>query len=114
MTYARTQPGTADYSDLPTASQERFDYWMRQADAAKTGDAYREAMTEAALTAGIAVPVSRDLARCSCYADGCGCGAIFDTYAEGAVVTATNDANCNLSQLQCPDCGHDHPRPIED
>lgn len=115
MTHAPARLNT-DYNTLPTALQDAFDHWMRQADTAGTHDSYREAMTEAALTVGIPVPASRDLARCSCLydADGCGCGAIFDAHAPGAVVTATNGPNCNLSQLQCPTCGHDHPRPIAD
>jgi hypothetical protein len=106
----------ADYRTLPAFVQDEFDRHMRKADHATTGDAYHQAMTDAALTAGIAVPASKDIARCSCLndADGCGCGAIFDAHTTGAVVTATNDPNCNLSQLQCPPCGHDHPRPIAD
>ncbi|NUS25104.1 MAG: hypothetical protein HOV92_12890, partial [Streptomyces sp.] len=66
-----------------------------------------------AIAAGISLPDSKDLARCSCLYDagGCGCGAIFDTALPGVVVTATNGPDRNLSQLQCPTCGHDHPRP---
>jgi hypothetical protein len=30
------------------------------------------------------------------------------------VVTANADPGYNLSRLQCPDCGHDHPRRIAD
>lgn len=106
----------ADYNTLTPAQQQRFDQLMAQADTATTGDAYHQAMTDAALTAGLPVPASRDIARCSCLNDayGCGCGAIFDAHAPGAVVTATNEPDRNLSQLQCPPCGHDHPRPITD
>jgi hypothetical protein len=113
MTHARVHP-TADYTALTPAAQRAFDHWMTRADHAGTGDDYRDAMTEAAIAAGIPVPASRDLARCSCLNDahGCGCGAIFDTALPGVVVTAVNDEDCNLSQLQCPTCGHDHPRPI--
>ncbi|WP_157865175.1 hypothetical protein [Streptomyces prasinopilosus] len=105
-----------DYRSLTTAQQDEFDRLMEQADTAGPGDAYHQAMTEAALTAGLPVPASRDIARCSCLNDagGCGCGAIFDSHALGVVVTATNAPNRNLSELQCPTCGHDHPRPITD
>lgn len=114
MTHAQIRPTTSHYDQLPTALQDLFDQYMDQADTAGTGDSYHAAMTQAALTAGIAVPNSRDIARCSCWTDGCGCGAIFDTALPGAVVTAPNAPDGNLSALQCPDCGHDHPRPIED
>jgi len=105
-----------DYRNLTVAQQDEFDRLMRQADHAGPGDAYHQAMTEAALTVGIPVPASRDIALCSCLNDagGCGCGAIFDSHTDGVVVTATNAPNRNLSELQCPTCGHDHPRPITD
>jgi hypothetical protein len=111
-----TLPLTVDYKSLPTHVQDAFDKHMEDADNARSDDPYKVAMTRAAQTAGIAVPESLDIARCSCLYDdeGCGCGAIFDAHALGAVVTATNGPDCNLSQLQCPDCGHDHPRPIAD
>lgn len=116
MTHASARLHTVDYRDLPTATQNAFDHWMTKADHAGSNDTYREAMTEAALTAGIPIPASRNIARCSCLNDagGCGCGAIFDTHADGVVVTAVNDPDHNLSQLQCPTCGHDHGRPIAD
>ena len=112
ITHAFARP--TDYRDLPTGAQNAFDHWMEQADTAGTLDSYRDAMTEAAIRAGIPVPASRDLARCSCLNDagGCGCGAIFDATADGVVVTAETDPGFNLSQLQCPTCSHDHPRPI--
>jgi hypothetical protein len=116
MTHARAHLNTADYTALTPTQQDRFDELMEQADTAGTGSAYQEAMTEAALVAGLPVPNSRDIARCSCYTDagGCGCAAIFDAHAQGAVVTAPNAPGGNLSQLQCPPCGHDHPRPAAD
>ncbi|MFF7476602.1 hypothetical protein [Streptomyces sp. NPDC008092] len=115
MTHARARTN-ADYTALTPAQQDRFDDLMEQADHARTGDAYHDAMTEAALTATLPVPASRDIARCSCYTDagGCGCATIFDSHAPGAVVTAVSDPGYNLSGLQCPTCGHDHPRPIAD
>ena len=116
MTHASARPQTANYGDLTTAQQQRFNDLMEQADTAGTGQAYHEAMTEAALVAGLPVPASQDIARCSCYTDagGCGCALVFDAYATGVVVTAVNDPDHNLSQLQCPPCGHDHGRPIAD
>lgn len=115
MTRALTRT-EADYNTLPAPLQDEFDRLMRKADRAGTGDDYRDAMTDAAITAGLPVPASKDIARCSCLndADGCGCGAIFDAHAQGVVVTAPNTPNGNLSELQCPTCGHDHPRPITD
>src|SRR5947207_108755 len=111
-----TFPATTDYRTLPAHAQEAFDQHMQDADNAPADAPYQVAMTRAAQTAGIPVPASLDIARCSCFNDagGCGCGAIFDSHQVGVVVTATNDPNCNLSRLQCPDCGHDHPRPITD
>lgn len=116
MTHALARTQTANYGNLTAAQQDHFDALMRQADSARTGTAYQEAMVEAALVAGLPVPASKDIARCSCYTDagGCGCDTIFDSYQDGVVVTAANDPGFNLSQLQCPTCGHDHPRPIAD
>jgi hypothetical protein len=117
MTHALNQahiPAAGDYTALPQYIRNDFDDLMEKADAAGTGDAYRQAMVDAALAIGIAVPDSRDIAVCDCLNDGCGCGAIFDSHLDGVVVTALADPDCNLSRLQCPDCGHDHPRPIED
>jgi hypothetical protein len=102
----------ADYRTLSTDDQDRFDQLMERADHAGPHD-YQPLMDTLAVLTGLN---ARDVARCSCYTDafGCGCAAIFDTALPGAVVTATNSPNCNLSQLQCPTCGHDHPRPITD
>lgn len=103
----------ADYNTLSTSDQDRFDQLMERADTAGPHD-YQPLMDTLAVLTGL-VP-ARDIARCSCLYDagGCGCSAIFDSNALGVVVTATNDPGCNLSQLQCPTCGHDHPRPITD
>lgn len=111
-----TFPATVDYRALPTHIQDAFDRHMEDADQATADAPYKVAMTRAAQSVGIAVPASLDIARCSCLndADGCGCGAIFDTALPGLVVTAPSGPDANLSALQCPDCGHDHPRPIED
>lgn len=117
MTHAPIQthlPIAGDYTALPAYIQDAFRALLDTADKAGTGDAYHQAMTDAAILIGIAVPDSRDIAICDCLWDGCGCGAIFDSHLPGVVVTATNDPDCNLSALQCPDCGHDHPRPIAD
>ncbi|CAK7288597.1 conserved hypothetical protein [Streptomyces misionensis JCM 4497] len=116
MTHAFARLQTANYGDLTAAQQDRFDALMREADTAGTGTAYNAAMVDAALVAGLPVPASKDIARCSCYTDagGCGCDLIFDSHQDGVVVTAVNDPGFNLSQLQCPTCGHDHPRPIAD
>lgn len=118
MTYALipsiTLPVAADYTALPQHLRNRLTDLLDEADAAKTGDAYHDAMRRACNAIGIAVPEKQDIAICDCLNDGCGCGAIFDSHQAGVVVTATNDPDCNLSRLQCPDCGHDHPRPIAD
>lgn len=114
MTHARTQPTSVDYRDLTALQQARLDQAMQTADHAATGETYREAMTDAATAAGIPLPASRDLAVCDCLNHGCGCGAIFDSHLRGVVVTANADPDYSLSRLQCPDCGHDHPRPIAD
>ena len=107
-------PIAADYTGLARAQRDTFDHWMEQADAAANDDAYTKAMVRAALAAGMAVPDSIDIAVCNCLYDGCGCGAIFDSHLDGVVITANADPGFNLSALQCPDCGHDHPRPVED
>lgn len=117
MTPARTQaflPIATDYTALPQHLRNDLSDLLEEADRAGTGAAYHDAMTEACITIGIAVPASRDIAICDCLNDGCGCGAIFDTALPGVVVTANADPDCNLSRLQCPDCGHDHPRPAGD
>ncbi|MGV9278127.1 hypothetical protein [Streptomyces griseosporeus] len=115
MTHARNQATTADYTQLHPTAQAVIDKAMQDADNAPPGDnTYFDAMKYVAIAAGIPLPASRNLAICDCLNNGCGCGAIFDTALPGVVVTATNDPDCNLSQLQCPTCGHDHPRPITD
>lgn len=116
MTHARNQATTANYTALSPAMQAVIDKAMDNADNAADTRAYTVSMEYVALAAGIPLPASRDLAVCSCLTDahGCGCGAIFDTALPGLVITATNSPNCNLSRLQCPGCGHDHPRPITD
>ena len=116
MTHARNQATTADYTQLSKTAQDVIDKAMDDADNAETGQDYTDAMEYVAIAAGVPFPESGDLAVCSCLKDagGCGCGAIFDSHQDGVVVTATNDPDCNLSRLQCPDCGHDHPRPIAD
>lgn len=111
---AITRPTSADYTALPQHLRNDFDLRMQKADTAGTGTAYQDVMIQACFALGIAVPESMDIARCDCFNNGCGCGAIFDTSLPGVVVTANADPNCNLSRLQCPTCGHDHPRPIAD
>ncbi|MET8571830.1 hypothetical protein [Streptomyces sp. NPDC004783] len=115
MTVASARP-EADYSRLTPEAQAAFTQAMERADHAGTNDTYRQAMTDACILAGLPIPASVNIARCSCWTDagGCGCGAIFDTHLPGVVVTATNGPDLNLSELQCPTCGHDHPRPIAD
>ncbi|WP_157849394.1 hypothetical protein [Streptomyces violaceorubidus] len=115
MTHARPSL-EADYRTLSPVAQAVIDKAMDKADNALTTSDYTDAMEYVAIAAGIALPASNDLAICSCRNDagGCGCSVIFDTALPGAVVTAVNDPDCNLSQLQCPTCGHDHPRPITD
>lgn len=109
-----TLPTASDYTSLTQAQRDAFDHWMKRADHAGTGDDYRHAMDNAAHTAGMAAPASHDIAVCDCLTEGCGCAAIFDAHEPGVVVTAPNAPDCNLSALQCPDCSHDHPRPITD
>lgn len=111
-----TFPTAARYNAFPKTVQAQFDQHIEDADNAANDSAYFMAMIRAAQTVGIAIPATYDIARCSCYTDagGCGCDLIFDAHQNGVVVTATNDPDCNLSQLQCPPCGHDHPRPIAD
>ncbi|MEV5703113.1 hypothetical protein AB0L55_37230 [Streptomyces anthocyanicus] len=111
-----TFPVAAHYSRFSTTVQATFTRHMEDADHAANDASYFMAMIRAAQTVGIAIPATFDIALCSCLNDagGCGCDLIFDTALPGAVVTATNSPNCNLSQLQCPTCGHDHPRPITD
>ncbi|MFG2276739.1 hypothetical protein ACGFNY_44150 [Streptomyces chartreusis] len=114
MTHARNQaylPIAADYTALTQDLRNKLSDLMETADNAGTGLAYHDAMTEACITVGMAVPASRDIAICDCLNDGCGCGAIFDSRLDGVVVTANADPGFNLSRLQCPTCGHDHPRP---
>lgn len=117
MTHAQSPvhlPVAADYTALPQHLRNQLTDLLEEADAAAPGPAFHDAMTRACITIGIAVPASRDIAICDCLNDGCGCGAIFDAHLDGVVVTANADPDCNLSRLQCPDCGHDHPRPAGD
>lgn len=118
MTHAHipsiTLPVAGDYTALPQHVRNQLTNLLEEADAAQTGAAFHDAMRRACKTIGIAVPDSVDIAICDCLNDGCGCGAIFDTHLAGVVITANADPGYNLSALQCPDCGHDHPRPIED
>jgi hypothetical protein len=117
ITHARNPvylPTAADYTALPQHVRNQLSDLLEEADTAGTGTAYHDAMTRACLAIGMAVPASQDIAVCDCLNDGCGCGAIFDTHQAGVVVTAPNDPNFNLSRLQCPTCGHDHPRPVAD
>jgi hypothetical protein len=120
MTHAQipsiSLPIAGDYTALPEPVRARFSDLMEQADTATNDDAYTKAMVRACLTIGIAVPDSLDIAVCDCLNNGCGCGcgAIFDSHLAGVVVTANADPGYNLSALQCPDCGHDHPRPVQD
>lgn len=118
MTHAQipsiSLPIAADYTALPQHIRDQLTDLLEEADAAQTGDAFHEAMRDACKTIGIAVPERQDIAICACLNDGCGCGAIFDTHLAGVVITANADPGYNLSALQCPDCGHDHPRPVED
>lgn len=107
-------PIAGDYTALPQYMRNAFDAWIDKADTAGTGDTYRHAMIRACLAIGIAVPEHMDIAVCDCLNDGCGCGAIFDSSLPGVVVTAGADPGYNLSRLQCPTCGHDHPRPAGD
>lgn len=115
MTHARPRT-EADYNTLHPVAQAVIDQAMEKADNAAITPEYTEAMKDVAIAAGIPLPASRDLAVCSCLNDagGCGCGTIFDSHALGVVVTAPNGPDRNLSELQCPTCGHDHPRPITD
>lgn len=114
MTHAHIQtaslPIATDYTRLAPEQKAQFSDWLEAADRAGTGTDYHQAMTEAALTAEMAVPDSRDIALCDCLNDGCGCGAIFDSHTEGVHVVAGSDPGYSLSRLQCPDCSHDHPR----
>jgi hypothetical protein len=104
----------ADYTALNAAQQAVIDNAMQDADNASTGEDYDRAMKYVAIAAGIPLPASKDLAVCDCLNHGCGCGAVFDSHAQGVIVTAGPDPDRNLSRLQCPTCGHDHGRPITD
>ncbi|MEW2266907.1 hypothetical protein [Streptomyces sp. NPDC047868] len=108
-----TFPIAARYRSFNKAVQERFDQHLEDADNATDDKSYFVAMIRAAHTVGIAIPAALDIALCDCLNNGCGCDLIFDSHQTGVVVTASNDPNCNLSRLQCPDCGHDHPRPVQ-
>ena len=111
-----TYPVAAHYGQFNAQVRRQFDRHMDDADNAPNDNAYFMAMIRAAQTVGVAIPATYDIALCSCYTDddGCDCSLVFDTHAPGAVVTATNGPDSNLSALQCPTCGHDHPRRIED
>jgi hypothetical protein len=118
MTHAQipqlTFPAAAHYSKFNKAVQETFDRHIEDADNAANDAAYFVAMIRAAQTLGIAIPAGFDIARCDCFNNGCGCDLVFDAHTDGVIVTATNGPDSNLSQLQCSDCGHDHPRRIAD
>ena len=104
----------ADYTALTPTMQAVIDKAMQDADNAPTGEDYDRAMAYVAIAAGIPLPNSKDLAVCDCLNHGCGCGTIFDSHAQGIVITAAPDPDHNLSRIQCPTCGHDHGRPIAD
>ncbi|MCX4885942.1 hypothetical protein [Streptomyces sp. NBC_00847] len=109
-----TFPVAAHYSTFNRAVQGTFDKHMEDADAATNDGSYYMAMIRAAQTFGIAIPATYDIALCDCLNNGCGCDLVFDSHLPGVVVTANADPGFNLSRLQCPDCAHDHGRPIED
>ena len=115
MTHALTQPTTARYTQLSPKRRADFHRVMDVADTqASNAHEYLAYMAVLSVYAGIQLPTSGDIALCDCFDNGCGCDLIFDSNLPGAVVTALNDPDCNLSRLQCPDCGHDHPRPTAD
>ncbi|WP_406257457.1 hypothetical protein [Streptomyces chartreusis] len=111
-----TFPVAAHYRTFSARVQDTFDRHMEDADNAANDTAYFMAMIRAAQTVGMAIPATYDIGRCSCYTDagGCGCDLIFDTAQPGVVVTENADSGFSLSRLQCPACGHDHPRPLAD
>lgn len=109
-----TFPTAAHYRTFNSTVQDQFDRHLEDADSAANDTSYFVAMIRAAQTVGIAIPGAFDIALCDCFNNGCGCDLIFDSNQPGVVITAGNGPGCNLSSLQCPTCGHDHPRPIED
>jgi ethanolamine utilization protein EutP (predicted NTPase) len=115
MTHAQTLPTTAHYDALTRRQQDDFDRVMEAADTEATNaHEYLAMMAVISVYAGIDLPASKDIARCDCYLNGCGCDLIFDSNLPGVVITAGPGPKCNLSSIQCPDCGHDHPRPVTD
>lgn len=104
-------PTTVDYDQLPERLQHLFDHFIGKADAAPTNFEYSDAMTDAALVAGIQPPDDGEITKCGCPA--CYCAVIFPANDPDALVTENHDGKSNLGRIQCPDCSDRHPRPVE-
>ena len=103
MTPAYARPQTANYGDLTTADQERFDHVMELADDNRDNGEYLALMLAAASIAGLRIPYGGHIRKCAC---SCYCGVIFNP--------DDPDAHCiesdgfNLGRHQCPGCADDH------
>lgn len=101
LTAARSLTGTADYSHLTDQQRADFTTAMEAATNAANNTEYRLAHQVAALTIGMRLPDSGEIARCTCPT--CYCDQIFDandarTYTEGP----------GNEIVQCPACADDH------
>ncbi|MFD0509384.1 hypothetical protein ACFQ0G_53760 [Streptomyces chiangmaiensis] len=65
MTPARIRP-EADYRDLTTEDQERFDDVMERADTQASNGEYLALMLAAASIAGLRLPYGSEIRRCAC------------------------------------------------
>jgi len=100
MTHAHAHP-TVNYTALPTAHQESFDYLMEEADVAGPA-AYPVLM--AAIATLIGLPQG-EIRKCGC---SCVCGVIFDSNDPDAHVIEWT-GGYNLGRVQCPTCADRHP-----
>ncbi|WP_179892101.1 hypothetical protein [Streptomyces sp. rh34] len=106
MTHAPNRATTVNYADLTALAQDAFDHHMEQADNARTNTDYRQAMTCAALTAGIPLPTGGEIALCAC--PNCwDCDRIFNANDPDAHPFGQS-TGYNLGRIQCPHCTDAH------
>nr|WSZ21212.1 hypothetical protein OH837_49080 [Streptomyces canus] len=100
ITRARIQATEADYRQLSTAEQDKFDRLMRHADKAGPVD-YPQLMGRIADLVGLP---EGDLRKCGC---SCWCGTVFDSNTPDAHVIKHGEG-FNLGVHQCPLCADRH------
>lgn len=102
MTHAPNQ-AEANYYDMGTADQERFDEMMELADVRAENSVFLALMVAAAQLAGLRINYGQEVRRCAC---SCWCPVIFDPHHPDA--HCIEDDTYNLGRHQCPRCADDH------